>query len=211
MTKDQEDNTPKDEVTLRMKLDDILGVVTKSGRGRVLSNNAYDDVDSEDIKKAWFRHMLKSMERLSNLVESVRSVDISSLKSDLKDEIRRVEKRLEGLGQQVIDNRKELLANTSKIDTDLTAKLDRSHQDLLKRIEDLARDLNSYKLVVDSKFNTFDKELDSYKRAVVDPLSMKVMAISVRLGIWGTIAGLVGGAVFTVAWFFVKTYIFAGQ
>jgi archaellum component FlaC len=211
MTKDREDNTPKDEVTLRMKLDDILGVVTKSGRGRVLSQDSFNDTDSEDIKKAWFRHMLKSMERLSDLVESVRSVDISNLKSDLKDEIKRVEKRLEGLGQQVIDNRKEVLANANKIDTDLTGKLDRSHQDLLKRIEDLVRDLNSYKLVVDSKFNTFDKELDKYKRAVVDPLSMKVMAISVKLGVWGTVAGLIGGAIFTVAWFFVKTYIFAGQ
>lgn len=211
MTKDREDETPNDEVTLKMKLDDILGVVTKSGRGRVLSQASVHDTDGEDIKKAWFRHMLISMERLSDLVESVRSVDISNLKSDLKDEIRRVEKRLEGLGQQVIDNRKELLAHSNKIDTDLTGKLDRSHQDLLKRIEDLVRDLNSYKLVVDTKFSTFDKELDKYKRSVVDPLSMKVMAISVKMGVWGTIAGLVGGAIFTVGWFFVKTYILAGQ
>ena len=128
-----------DEITLKMKIEDILEVVSKSGKSSMISDSQAHFAEGEDLKKAWFRHMLSSMEKLNDLVETVRSVDITNLKTDLREEIRKVEKRIEQLEQHIKENRTELLSKVDKVDTELTTKIDKSHQELLKKIEEVHR------------------------------------------------------------------------
>jgi hypothetical protein len=206
MSKDHEASNVSEEVTLKMKLEDVLGAVSKTNGGPVTTGSSIQDAEGVELRKAWFRHVLSSVEKLNYLVETIRSVDLSNLKVDLKDEIRKVEYRLERLEQLVRDNRQEVLSNIDKVDTELTRKVENSYQELLKRIEDVNRDLQSYKTIVDSKFNQAQKEFLAYKKEVVDPLRMKILTISVKLGVWATLAGVVGSTLFTIGWYLLKTH-----
>lgn len=204
MSEDRETSNVPEEVTLTMKLEDVLGAVSKKAGVSAIAEHD----DGGELRKAWFRHVLSSVEKLNDLIETVRSVDISNLKVDLKDEIRKVEYRLERLEQVVRDNRQEVLSKIDKVDTELTRKVENSYQELLKKIEDVNRDLQSYKTVVDSKFNQAQKEFLTYKKEVVDPLRMKILTISVKLGVWATLAGIVGSTLFTIGFYVVKSYFF---
>ena len=197
-----------EEVTLKMKLEDVLGVVSRSNSRSIITDSSVYDGESEYLKKAWFRHVLSSIEKLNDLVETVRSVDISNLKGDLKDEIRKVESRLDRLEQAVRDNRNELLSKIDKIDSDLAKKLEYSHRELLKKVEELNRDVQAYKLVVDSKFNEAEKELQAYRKEVVDPLRLKILTISVKIGMLATIAGMAGSLLFAILGYVAQHYIF---
>jgi DNA anti-recombination protein RmuC len=208
MSKDHEDPKIPDEVTLKMKLEDVLDVVAKSGNRPITTrSSAVHDADGEDLKKAWFRHVLSSVEKLNTLVENVRSVDISNLKADLKDDIRKVEARLDRLERQLRDTRQELLARIDKVDAELTKKIEAAHQELLNKIEEVNRDLQAYKTTVDNKFIAAEKELSTYKKEVVDPMRMKILTISVKLGVWATVAGLVGSGLFALGGFLIKSYL----
>jgi DNA anti-recombination protein RmuC len=197
-----------DEITLKMKIEDILEVVSKSSKSSMISDSQTHFAEGEDLKKAWFRHMLFSMEKLNDLVETVRSVDITNLKTDLKEEIRKVELRIEKLEQQIKENRTELFSKIDKVDTELTTKLDKSHQELLKKIEEVHRDLQAYKITVENKFNTAEKELKEYKKEVVDPLKTRLLTVSVKLGVWATVAGLVGSGLFAFGFYLVRIFVF---
>lgn len=209
MSENHDEPKIPDEVTLKMKLEDVLGVVSKSSRRPIMdTQSVIHDAEGEDIKKAWFRHVLSSMEKLNDLVETIRSVDISNLKADLKDEIRKVEGRLDRLERQVRDNRNELLGRIDKVDTELTKKIESTYQNLLNKVEEVNRDLQKYKLVVDSKFNQTEKELAAYKKEIIEPMRLKVLTISIKLGVWAALAGLVGSGIFAAVGYFLKEYFF---
>ena len=202
------DPKKSEEITLKMKIEDILEVVSKSGSRAMISDNASHIAEGEDLKKAWFRHVLSSMEKLGSLVETIRSVDMTNLKSDLKDEIRKVEARLDRIEQQIRDNRKELSEKAETIDKTLTAKIDSSYKELLSRVEELNRDLQAYKLNVDVKFNDADKELSAYKKDVIQPLKDALLTISVKIGIFAALAGFMGSGIFAGLAYLIKIYIF---
>jgi len=196
-----------EEVTLTMRMEDVIGLVSKSGNTSMISGNSLHDDEAEDLKKAWFRHMLSSMEKLNGLIETVRSVEMSNLRNDLKDEIRKVESRLDKIEQQARDNRQELIQKAEKIDANLRAKIDTAYRDLLKRIDEVDKDLQNYKLAVDKKFSDAEKDLNDYKKTVVDPLRMKLLSISIKLGVWAAIAGAAGSVLFTVGFALFKVYV----
>lgn len=206
------DDTPEkklaEEITLKMKIEDILEVVSKSGNRSMISDTQTHSAESEDLKKAWFRHMFSSMEKLNDLIENVRSVDITNLKIELREEIKKVEIRIEKLEGQIKENRNELLSKVDKVDATLTDKIDRSHIELLKKIEEIYGDLQTYKTTIESKFNNAEKELKEYKKEVVDPIKVKLLTISIKLGVWATVAGLVGSSLFALGFYLMKVYVF---
>ena len=198
-------------VTLNMKIEDILDAVTRT-EGKPISESAAAHIaEGEDLKKAWFKYMLSSMEKLNDLVEAIRRVDIVNLKTDLKEDCRKAESRIDKIEQQVRDNRKEIESKVDKLDKDLTAQIDRSHRELLDKITEVNRDLQAYKLRVDTRFNVADKEIEQYKKEVIEPLKIKILTISVKLGVWATIAGLIGSGIGIFSFYLARIFIFRLQ
>lgn len=89
------DKSKVGKVTLDIEYQDLLKIVSKvDNRGPISETLSEHDIEGEDLKKAWFKHMLLSMEKLNDLVESLRRVDLSNLKQELKEEINKVAKGL---------------------------------------------------------------------------------------------------------------------
>lgn len=195
-------------VTLSMKIEDILDAVTKPGSRPFTEDTSPHLAEGEDLKKAWFRHMLSSMEKLNDLVETVRRVDIVNLKVDLKEELRKAEARIDKLEQQVRDNRKEITNKVDKLDADTSAKIDRYYRELLEKISETSRDLQAYKLTVDSKFNSTEKDIEQYKKDVIEPIKVRLLTISVKLGVYAAIAGFVGSGLGIFVFYLMRVYIF---
>jgi hypothetical protein len=155
------------KVTLDIEVKDLLNIVS-SNRAPVLSDHSDSHKwDSEDLKKAWFNHMLVSMEKLNDLIESVRRVDIVNLRSELKEEIKRVE---------------------TKID----------------KVED---SLKFHKQSAENKATKTEDEFKLYKKDVIKPLQDKVLTLTIKLGVWSTIAGIVGSGVAIIVWHLIKVYV----
>lgn len=211
MSKDPEGSKMSDDVVLKMKLEDVLSVVAKSSVRPIMDEKAVVyNTEGEDIKKAWFRHVLYSMEKLNDLVEKVRSVDIPNLKADLKDEIYKVENRLERAERQVRDHRQESLTKIDKVDVNLLKKFESTCQELLSKTEEVKRDLKAHKVAIESKFKQVDEEFSTYNKEVVDPMRMKILTISVKLGVWAAIAGVIGSGLFAGVWVLIK-FFFPGS
>lgn len=118
---DEKDKLNAGKVTLDIELKDLLNIVSSSGKP-ALSENSHT-WDSEDLKKAWFNHMLVSMEKLNDLIENIRRNDLVNLRKELRDEIKRVEAKID------------------KVEDSLTSHRETSDKRHIKKEEDL----NSYK------------------------------------------------------------------
>jgi hypothetical protein len=120
------DDKKKGKVTLDIELDDLINIVSKSSSGPVSSirdASFSHAVEGEDLKKAWFKHMLLSMEKLNDLIETVRRVDISNLKNDIKDEIKIIDRKLEKAEDELKVYKKDVIDPISNTVITLTVKL----------------------------------------------------------------------------------------
>jgi hypothetical protein len=108
-------------VTLDIELQDLLDVVSKSGNKPPLSTETTaHSMEGEDLKKAWFKHVLISMEKLNDQVESIRRIDIVDVQNefkisinDLKEFIKRVETKVDKAEDELKVYKKEVLAPLS--------------------------------------------------------------------------------------------------
>jgi hypothetical protein len=108
-------------VTLDIELQDLLDVVSKSGSKPPLSTEtSAHSMEGEDLKKAWFKHVLISMEKLNDQVESIRRTDIVDVQNefkisinDLKEFIKRVETKVDKAEDELKVYKKEVLAPLS--------------------------------------------------------------------------------------------------
>jgi len=90
------DKSKGNKITLDIELQDLLDVVSKGANsGPIGEPLSAHDVEGEALKKAWFRHMLLSMEKISDTVEDIRRVDLFNLRTEFKEELLRVDGRLE--------------------------------------------------------------------------------------------------------------------
>jgi len=91
-----EDSRDGDKVKLSVEIQDLIEIVSKSGNRLSLSHS--DDrrssIEAEELKKAWFNHLLISLEKLHNAIEDVRRTDIPELRKELKEELAKIEKDL---------------------------------------------------------------------------------------------------------------------
>ena len=137
-------------VTIDIGMDDLLDMVSKSGSKTPIEiAPSSHSVEGEDLKKAWFKHVLISMEKLNDQVEDIRREDIVSIRTELKANVEKLEKTVE-------------------------------------KVED---------------------ELKAYKKDIIDPLSTKVLTLTVKIGIWSVVAGFVGSGVMGILLTIVKEYL----
>jgi hypothetical protein len=124
MTDQESKKTGK--VTLDIELGDLINMVSKSSSSPISSlrdESFSHSVESEDLKKAWFKHMLLSMEKLNDLIETVRRVDISNLKNDIKEEIKSIDRRIEKAEDDLKQYKKDVIEPINNTVITLTVKL----------------------------------------------------------------------------------------
>jgi len=108
-------------VTIDIELQDLLEVVSKSGSKPPLSNetNAHS-MEGEDLKKAWFKHVLISMEKLNDQIESIRRTELVDVQNefkidinDLKEFMKRVEVKVDKAEDELKIYKKEIISPLS--------------------------------------------------------------------------------------------------
>ena len=99
------------KVTLDIELRDLLDIVSKSGGKPPISETMLtdDDLSGESIRKAWFKHMLISIEKLNELIETIRREDIVSLRKEIKEELRRIDNRAEKAEDELKAYKREII------------------------------------------------------------------------------------------------------
>ena len=145
------DTNPPQRNRVTLDLEDLLEVVSKSNSKPIMDRASYTHAtEGEDLKKAWFTHMLVSMEKLNDLIESIRRVDLVNLREEMKDEIRDI----------------------------------------------------------DNKIIKAEDELKLYKKDVICPMNDKLITITVKLGLWGILGGLIGSGLTALMVYLIKEYFF---
>lgn len=111
-------------VTLDIELQDLLDVVSKSGSKPPLSSETNTHaMEGEDLKKAWFKHVLISMEKLNDQVESLRRIDLIDIQTEFKLDIIEVKEFISKLESKVEKAEDELKAYKEKIINPLSDKV----------------------------------------------------------------------------------------
>lgn len=121
------DDKETNKVTLNIELKELVDIVSKSKTAPISGSSSQHAIEAEELKKAWFKHVLISVEKLSDTVQEIRTKDLKEVKSEIKAELQkeltRVEdmiKKNEGLLEDY--KRETIKPVTEKINT-LVAKL----------------------------------------------------------------------------------------
>ena len=98
MTNNDKDKKQKSgQLVLDLELQDVLDIVSKAGNRSSISEELSDHViEGESLKKAWFKHVLLTLEKLNDTVETTRTVDIPQLRKELQNDIVGVRAELKG-------------------------------------------------------------------------------------------------------------------
>lgn len=119
-------------VTLDIEMQDLLDVVSKPNNISSASiNDPYsNNLGGEDLKKAWFKHVLISVEKLNDQIESLRYVEMENFRkefkddvADLKEAIKKVEVKVEKNDDELKLYKKEIIVPLSNTVVTLTVKL----------------------------------------------------------------------------------------
>lgn len=89
-----EDQEDKNKINLSVEIKDLVEIVSKSSNRLSLSQSSdgrHSSIEAEELKKAWFNHLLISLEKLHNSVEDVRRTDIPNLKREFKEALNKNE------------------------------------------------------------------------------------------------------------------------
>lgn len=125
MTERSDKNPGK--VTLDIELKDLVDMVSRAKTPPVTGAPSQHAVEGEELRKAWFNHMLISMEKLGDNVQDIRMKDMVSLrremKSELKAEIKRVEDRVTKDEDALNEYKKDTVKPLSDKITAIVAKL----------------------------------------------------------------------------------------
>jgi len=121
------DKKNQGKVTLDIELKDLVDMVSRAKTPPVTGAPSQHAVEGEELRKAWFNHMLISMEKLGDTVQDIRLKDIVNLrkevKSDLKAEIKRVEDRISKDEDALNEYKKDIVKPLSDKVTSIAAKL----------------------------------------------------------------------------------------
>lgn len=116
-----------DKITLDLELKDLIDIVSKSKKAPVSEILHSHAIEAEELKKAWFRHVLISMEKLGDNINEIRTLDINNLRNELRNELlvtsNRLEKRIERLENKVDDNEKIFEDHKDKVFNPLNDKI----------------------------------------------------------------------------------------
>jgi hypothetical protein len=88
------------KVTLDIEYEDLLNIVagkagSKARTALLTPESREHSMEAEELKKAWFNHMLLTVEKLAASLEKVKDVDIVNLRTELKGEIDKLDRKLD--------------------------------------------------------------------------------------------------------------------
>jgi hypothetical protein len=78
------DNKKIGKVTIDMELKDLIDMVSRSKSSPFEGAQSQHSIEGEELRKAWFKHVLLTMEKLSDTVQEIRIKDLTDLRKDLK-------------------------------------------------------------------------------------------------------------------------------
>lgn len=135
-----EDREDKNKVNLSVGIQDLVEIVSKSGNRLSLSqasSTGYSSIEAEELKKAWFNHLLISLEKLHKAIEDVRRTDIPDLKKELNKALEKVETELKGsINKEVEGLKGNINKEVERLDK-AVVKNETSVADVLKTITPL--------------------------------------------------------------------------
>jgi hypothetical protein len=110
------DNT----VTVDLKLEELLNIVARVGSSPLgISDSSSEAVE---VGKAWHEAVFKNIEKLSEAIETVRRVDLESVRVDLKERIEKLEARMDKEEAALNEYKKEIVRPMEKNLYDLVAE-----------------------------------------------------------------------------------------
>ena len=112
-------NKKSGQITL--DLQDLLDVVSKAKDSPISTTDR--GMEAEDLKRAWFNHVLLSMEKLSAAIEDVRRVDIVGLRNELKTEIEKVEEKVDKNNDDLTEYKKDVIIPLNDKIVSVTTKI----------------------------------------------------------------------------------------
>lgn len=120
----ENDRKTTNKITLDIELKDLINIVSKGESTPTLRDISFShSIEGEELKKAWFKHMLLSMEKLNDLIETVRRVDIVSLKNEIKEDLKSIEKKFEKADDELKQYKKDMIDPINNKVITLTVKL----------------------------------------------------------------------------------------
>lgn len=110
------------KITLDIELPDLLDAVSKA-KGPPISPITQHSVEAEDLKKAWFNYVLLNIEKLADSLERVRREDLVNIKKELKEEVDKVEEKVNKNREVLEAYKKEVMEPINNRLLVLTTKL----------------------------------------------------------------------------------------
>lgn len=156
---DRPENTEKrGKLYFDINFEDIVKMVSQAGQSNFIGSGTKEDEASEAIKKAWFEHMLLSIEKLQDAIEDLRRIELHNLKKDIEKTLDKIEIRL------------------NKLESDLKTEI----------------------LKVEKSLKEHEKEYKDDKKTVIDPMRTNLTRLSVKMGFYGAIGGILSSALVTL-------------
>ena len=104
------------KVTLDIEMQDLVDIVSKVSSGRSISSSSTTRIsEGEDLRKAWFKHMFISVEKLNDLIEDVRRIDIPKLRDEISIRYDKVDNKVGKLEDKFLRMSNKLSTLTGKI------------------------------------------------------------------------------------------------
>ena len=111
------------KVTLDIELKDLLDIVSRSDKQGGISPPTAHMMESEDLKKAWYKHLLISLEKLNDLVETIRRHDLVNLRQEFKEELKELEVKVDKNDDELKAYKKDIIDPINNKVITLVAKL----------------------------------------------------------------------------------------
>jgi phenylalanyl-tRNA synthetase alpha subunit len=158
MSDERPENKGQGKLSFDIDFKDIVQMVSQAGNKNFIGSDTKEAAESEAIKKAWFEHMLLSIEKLQDAIEDVRRVEIYNLKKDVEKHLEKLEKNLE------------------KFEAALKLEIAK----------------------VEVSLKDHEKEYKDDKKTVIDPMRTNITRLSVKMGFYGAIGGVLSSALVTL-------------
>jgi Rad3-related DNA helicase len=179
---ENEDQVDKNKVMLSREIKDLIDMVSRSKNSLSLVSMGDNSSlsEAEELKKAWFRHLLVSLEKLNDTIENIRREDLPETKKELKLDLNKLEH----------DLKIELTKTETAFKAEIT-KIENKHKEEMDKVVKAAEK-------ADERFIKSNETLDKYKSEVIVPLNEKVTVIVTKMSLIGMLAGAVGSIIFLI-------------
>jgi len=176
-----EDSRDGDKVKLSVEIQDLIELVSKSSNKLSLSQHGdRSTTEAEELKKAWFKHLLVSLEKLHDLVENVRRTDLPEIKKDFKEELNKLE----------VDLKKEL----AKIEGEFRKAAEKLEEEHKKDIAKLETRVEK----IDLSIKENEVALTKYKTDIIGPMSTKLTELAAKMALIGVLAGGIASIIYII-------------